>query len=463
MRRKMDNYFKDKLNQPQQAPADAWDNIQARLPKEERKPLIPLWGRIGGIAALALVLVGGAYTLTTNQDPTSSIESGLTNSPISTEQSTNQTNTDSNKENNTHSIQSEINNQSQIASQNARINLSNSVINSNQINSNHSYEYTFTSNNDLNNSFNTGAQPYVQNNPIENIVDVQKKINPKFNWDFISQLAEAKNTIASNENTEQEFLLEPKLENEEKTKVKKNKSIDFNRFSVSGFVSPMALNTFVGSSMLSDEMSDFKTENNITLAYGLKGAYALSQNVKIRTGVSMIGFEQFTRNVPLTSSLSASSLPNSSMTASNINYNSQLRVINAQLESILGTELSQSTIGDMQQQSQYIEIPVEAEVSLFENESIGISATGGGSTWLLSKNKIYVHSDNYTEELGRAKNLSKASFSANAGLKFDLKISEDVQFNVEPHFKYLINTVNNIDKYNPYTVGVNAGVTVNLK
>lgn len=79
------------------------------------------------------------------------------------------------------------------------------------------------------------------------------------------------------------------------------------------------------------------------------------------------------------------------------------------------------------------------------------------------KNKIYAHMNGYTEELGTANNINKTSFSANAGLKFDLKISDGVQLNVEPNFKYLLNPVSNIDKYSPYTVGVNAGVTVKLK
>ncbi|MFA7448416.1 MAG: hypothetical protein WCY77_08270, partial [Weeksellaceae bacterium] len=133
------------------------------------------------------------------------------------------------------------------------------------------------------------------------------------------------------------------------------------------------------------------------------------------------------------------------------------------LQGLSGDELGKPTLGNIQQQSEYIEIPLEAEIAILQTSSIGISATGGGSTWLLSRNKIYVHTEDYTEELGQANNLNKTSFSANAGLKFDMKIMDKVQLNVEPNFKYLVNPVNNIEKYNPYTVGVNAGITVSLK
>src|SRR5690606_41774847 len=80
-----------------------------------------------------------------------------------------------------------------------------------------------------------------------------------------------------------------------------------------------------------------------------------------------------------------------------------------------------------------------------------------------SKNKIYAYTDEISENMGEATNLNKTSFSANAGLKFDLKLTDQIQFNVEPNFKYLMNPVNNIEKFNPYTVGVNAGVTVSFK
>ena len=71
--------------------------------------------------------------------------------------------------------------------------------------------------------------------------------------------------------------------------------------------------------------------------------------------------------------------------------------------------------------------------------------------------------DDYTQELGEANNLNKVSFSANAGLKFDMNLTDNIKLNVEPNFRYLINPVNNIEKYNPYTVGVNAGLSISLK
>jgi len=331
-----------------------------------------------------------------------------------------------------------------------------------------------------NNSLNTENQFNIFD-PIQNETALNSNRDlPEIVWNSVND-DEKNPQISLNQNKAENPFTNPLLEelekenkalialNSKENKKKKSKNDykkkpEFDRFYISGFVSPMALNTFVGSSMLADDMSQYKTENNITLAYGLKGAYALSPRVKIRTGVSVVGFEQITQNVPLSASIENGSAFSVHDARNNVKYHGNLRIENHQATSLAESELNYKTLnGDIQQQSQYIEIPVEAEVSLFQTNSIGISATAGGSTWLLSKNKIFAHTEDYTEELGKAENLNNTSFSANAGLTFDMKISESVNINVEPAFKYLINPVNDIEKYNPYTVGVNAGITVSLK
>src|SRR5690606_17599558 len=180
------------------------------------------------------------------------------------------------------------------------------------------------------------------------------------------------------------------------------------------------------------------TENSVTLAYGIKGAYSLSPTLKLRTGVSVVGLEQITNQVPIAVDITERYELSPVDEFNNVKYNGNIRINNhSPANSLMEMELSgRMGYGSIQQQASYIEIPVEAELSLFQTNSIGISATGGGSTWLLSKNKIYVHIDDYTQELGEASNLNKVSFSANAGLKFDLSLTDNVKLNVEPNFRY---------------------------
>ena len=465
MRNNIDSYFKNKLDEPQSPPAGAWENIQAHRPEKEKKRLLPFWGMMLGIASVALLVSGGGYLLyNANSTPSNPISNSIAIPTI--QKGNNTTNGFTQDEstlpsanpNSMDVISSEILSESSPA-------YANHVFIANSIHSNNNKTFKDThatisnpsnspriAQSDLNeNKENPLNQSVYKNNSID--LEIQKW-NPELSF-FVLNL--------ENTTVKEAHIAAIEKPKESKSHVKMNKKIDFDRFHVSAFASPMALNTFVGSSMLSDEMRDYKTENNITLAYGMKGAYAISPNVKIRTGISKVGFEQVTKNVPLTVSFPSGPIASNLAAQNNINYKSNVRIASSNLQGLSGDELGKPTLGNIQQQSEYIEIPLEAEIAILQTSSIGISATGGGSTWLLSRNKIYVHTEDYTEELGQANNLNKTSFSANAGLKFDMKIMDKVQLNVEPNFKYLINPVNNIEKYNPYTVGVNAGISISLK
>lgn len=451
MKTKLDKYLKEKLEIPQQPPADAWKNIQSQLPESKKnKRVLPFWLRLSGIAATLLLMLGLGYWLGIEQQ--SHLDSpGFA---VQTENSSLENlGTIAN-----HGIQKEEvlpKDENQKHQENI-FNTSNNF--SERINfltvNNYSNQRTndlYASNINLNQQEQNAA--WSLNFPFSDLSWNNLNLNP----------TEILYTSEIKKNKNQNILLTSNQNSKEK---KKKKIIDFNRFHLSAFASPLSFNTFVGSSMLSDEMSQYNTENSITLAYGIKGAYSLNPNLKLRTGISVVGLEQITEKVPLTVNVSGKYEVTGIDDINNIKYKGDIRIdnYNSYLNSLLEMELSgRMGYGNIQQQTRYIEIPLEAELSLFQTNSIGISATGGGSTWLLSKNKIYVHVDNYTQELGEASNLNKVAFSANAGLKFDLNLTDDVKLNVEPNFRYLINPVNNIEKYNPYTVGVNAGVTISIK
>lgn len=477
MKQKLDKYIKENLNSPQQPPKGAWEFIQKRIPKEqEKKRTIPFWARLSGIAAVLLLMIGFGYWLGTYNASDIELNQGIAvnpsnNSVESESQINDNTNSQNSEENVPNYIQSEENilnpnnNPSSIYSTSSEGNkVYSNNYNHSQFDAQNNYSTSNNETHDLN--FNSIAQNATQKfNEFltENLSDLNNSLK-NINLNPITSLNLPNiNDANFDQNPNNELLLV--LDDKPKEEKKKKKKTDFDKFHISGFVSPLAFNTFVGNSMLADEMSQYNTENNVTLAYGVKAAYSVSPTLKIRTGVSMIGLEQITKNVPLEVQVVGATSLASVDKINNITYGGHLRINNNPVAAFVDAELVQqkSGFGNMQQQTSYVEIPVEAELSLFQTNSIGISATGGGSTWVLSKNKIYVHTEDYTEELGKANNLNNVTFSANAGLKFDMNLTENVKLNVEPNFRYLVNPVNNIEKYNPYTVGVNAGVSVSLK
>ncbi len=465
MRRKIDQYFKKGLNVPQEPPTDSWAYIQQHIAQKEKKRIFPFWLKISGIAALFLLMMGGGYIIErgfhkvennqtvvkSSQNHKKSSKDNAAEVPLpETENAV--ISQPSHEPRYSNSLKSDLT---------ANVKGYTGVVMPAEKNEN-KYNSDESSFNFQMNEFNPND---IQKSEQESIIN---EMQPEIAWElpvWDPTAIENLNTENSDEKEKQESLLalNDNSNQKEKSKSFKKKNTDFDQFYIAGFASPMALNTFVGNSMLADEMSQYKTENNITLAYGIKVGYAVSPTVKIRSGVSMIGFEQITKDVPLASNIQGRNLPAVDQ-INNVNYHGNLRIDNSLSASLSDNELNNKAgYGNIQQQSSYVEIPLETEIALFQTSSIGISATAGGSTWLLSKNKIYAHTDDYIEELGKASNLNNVSFSANAGLKFDLNLSESVKINLEPNFKYLINPVNDIKNYNPYTVGVNAGISVSLK
>lgn len=472
MKNKIDRFFKKNLDIPQPPPNGAWEFIQQQIGQKEKKRIFPFWTTLSGIAVVGLLIVGGGFVFDVFEFESNSKTNQNSNAITKQSQELNNNlHPDLNKNNSESNPNWNQNSDFQILNSTTsetiaqKENRQSRILNSNLYENNLTHLNTSTNNyvadfNSIQKESNQNPKIVHQNNHPEwntNLWNPENLILPIEKLEDFSPILKDKELIAvnSNQNKKKKSVPLPK------------KKIDFDRFYISGFVSPMALNSFVGNSMLADEMGKYRTENNVTLSYGVKGAYALSPRIKIRTGVTVTGFEQLTKDVPLAANIeyanAALGSPNKADHV-NIKYHGELRVDNNLVSSNALGELNNKTIeGNLRQQSQYIEIPVEAEIALFKTGSIGISATGGGSTWLLSKNKIYVHTEGYTEELGKADNLNKTSFSANAGMKFDMMIMENVQLNLEPNFKYLINPVNDVENFNPYTVGVNAGVTVSLK
>lgn len=473
MKKKIDSYFRDGLNTPHEPPIGSWENIEFYLNQDNKKRGLVLWKKILGSLALLLLLGGGGYFINENyfsnnessaitnlqENNGNSINTNSSNSPISQK----------NIKGNLSQINNPVDQGTIVNSERNELNVESNKVNNN---SNHNNSYLPEIPNK------TLAKNRMTDNPVLSISNHANNSESSISEQSIDYINYNYPKV-KNLNTEDLFALNlpefdqfslylpatvnpVSLKEKKSQKIKSKKKTEFDKFYISGFVSPTAFNTFVGNSMLADDFSEFKTNNKVTLSYGVKGAYAINKNVKIRTGITKMGLEQITQNVPLATDISA----NPGLTArdekNNINYNGHLRV-NNNPEQYDGEILNRGTIGDMTQISEYLEIPLEAEVALLKTNSIGISVTGGGSTWLLTKNQLIVNTGEQIEELGEANNLRRTSFSANAGVKFDMELTDKVQLNLEPNFKYRINPVTNIERYQPYSVGVNAGITVSLE
>lgn len=207
---------------------------------------------------------------------------------------------------------------------------------------------------------------------------------------------------------------------------------------------------------------------DLNLSYGLSVAYEVSSKLKIRSGIHRVDYGYSTNDVEFSSSLESSAIGqianvNYSATGKNIVVASSASEVEVNTmndliaEEFSGQGLSQN--GAMTQQFGYLEVPVELEYTLVDKK-IGVNLIGGISSLFLVDNSISLSSGELVTEMGEANNVNEINFSTNVGIGLNYKFTKKVQLNIEPVFKYQLNTFSQTDgTFQPFTVGVYSGIS----
>ncbi len=109
----------------------------------------------------------------------------------------------------------------------------------------------------------------------------------------------------------------------------------------------------------------------------------------------------------------------------------------------------------------YIEIPINSKLKLIDKK-MDLSIIGGFSTNILLGNKVFFKQANKKSYIGETENLNTIRYSTNFGFGFGYQIAKNIQFNLEPIFKYSLVPINKnpeISNY-PFTFGLNTGFLV---
>lgn len=207
---------------------------------------------------------------------------------------------------------------------------------------------------------------------------------------------------------------------------------------------------------------------DLNLSYGLSVAYEISNKFKIRSGVHRVDYGYSTNGVEFSSSLESSAIGqianvNYSATAKNIVVASNVAPSGLEaMEELVAQDFSGQGLsqnGTMTQQFGYLEVPVELEYALIDKK-FGVNIIGGISSLFLVDNSISLSAGELTTEMGEANNVNDLNFSTNVGIGLNYKFNSKVQLNVEPVFKYQLNTFSQTDgTFQPFTVGVYSGIS----
>ena len=479
----LEQLFRDKFKDFQETPDPrVWKSIETSLEKKKKKRVVPIWWKIGGVAALLAVLfyVVNPFAGDTELDgikiTETEVQKGIeekgvrkdVQNPSESSGSQAGTNelTDSNSiEQGAEEKATATQNQDSYTTRNA------------------DYQFTqqqdgqLTSNDEVRQPASTQEEEDVLG--VNTLQDSEKAVaaaveEPKEaiagkkgfearnQGEFESK--EEENTVAGTDNiSDKKSILEAiKEQEEEETAVAKNSG---NKWSVAPAVAPIYFNGVGEGSPVHSNFSANSKSGNVNLSYGVNVAYELNNKLSIRTGLHRVNFGYDTNEIVFSSSLNASTNED----IDNINYNDTSRGLVIQSKASPSPADANSTAdfvarspqfeGRMVQQIGYMEVPLELNYALIDKK-FGVTLIGGMSSLFLVDNAVSLESDGLVTEMGEANNVNDINFSTNVGVGLNYKFSDKMQANIEPVFKYQLNTFSNTaGNFRPFSVGVYSGLS----
>jgi len=497
-KKNIDELFRDKLSDFKQTPDNkVWRAIDASLDKRKKRRVIPIWWSLGGIAAAIMVglLIFNPFTdkQTTNEILVDTDNESEKNNDIapntkievlidSVTKSTNAIVEHSIiGENETKKVEDNISNKYQsskkgIESTTKTNNTENvSVIAKSKENDKATSSLTNKALVAENISTKSIKKKNVMGSSNDNLNN-EKSITISDNITAINaglKYLDGDNTFAENTITEEiaedseadkKSIFEEIKDQEE---LKKEKVAN-NRWSAGPNVAPVYFNAIGEGSPVNSIFTPNAKSGNVNMSYGVSVAYAVTKKLTIRSGINKVDYGYDTEDIAFSSSSSLASY-NGQLTSIDYAETSNTLTISSKIvpsDKFSTTNSAQDVTaksatreGYMSQQFGYLELPVELNYALIDKK-FGVNLIGGVSSLFLIDNAVSLTSGDLTTEIGEANNINDLNFSANIGLGLNYNFSQKVRFNVEPIFKYQLNTFSDVNgTFRPYSVGVYSGLT----
>lgn len=442
---KSDELFRKKLEHYSESPPpEVWTRIESSLNKKKGKRVLPLWITVGGVAA---ILVIGLMIL----GPQNNTKQKIQNSISGTEAKSGKTNT------------------ANPGDLDLPVEKSGFVVEENQ--------NTVSNKSGGKTSWKIGGEnyssPVAEKNDtdfnflnIESLANTQKEKQEGKSEQEIERSVESsiKSTeTASSSNSVIESAENPFDENQnlevKSTKIK-------GKWSLGPQVAPVYYGWVGNGSPIAASFAGNSKAGLTNLSYGLTIAYTINPKVSLRSGINRVELGYQTNDVAFTSSFV--SRPSSLIRTINYSENSKNVVVHSTLpnsESVSTGVISDLLVpspereGQMVQQFGYLEVPLEVQFALVQ-KNWGLNLIGGMSSLFLLDNSVSLDAEGNSLEIGQASNMNSLNFSSNIGLGAYYKIHQDVEFTLQPMFKWHLNAFSETaGQFRPYTMGVYSGLS----
>ncbi|NNF18229.1 MAG: outer membrane beta-barrel protein [Flavobacteriaceae bacterium] len=241
---------------------------------------------------------------------------------------------------------------------------------------------------------------------------------------------------------------------------------DSRKWSVGPRVAPVYFNSFGQGSPIHSSFTANSKSGSVNMSYGIAVSYDLSPKLKIRSGLHKVDYGYDTNDV----SFSASPIAGEQTKLDHIVYNRTSRNLVVRSEAVTKEQPSAGLAdvsaqnpgksGRMNQQFAYLEVPMEINYVLSDRK-LGVDIIGGISTLFLTDNSIMLEAEGSQTLVGDVNNINKLNFSTNIGLGFYYRLAPSIQLNIDPVFKYQLNTFSDTaGSFNPYSLGVYSGLNI---
>lgn len=504
-RKNIDRLFQEKFKDFEAHPSDrVWQNIaSAKAQKEERK-VLPIWWRLGGIAAALLLLLAlGNTLLNSNADSTTPLVNTETKdttlskeTPVATDlKEANITPEQSNNPKTqvtTTATQADFD-QNPVATSNTDSNISakgrNPLTTATSVIATTEQEEQ-TSNNGQNQNLRyktpveeTRVKAVQTTSAIAQTPVIEETITAKSGVSEVSQDAKNNTAIDSNQDLSSDRAVAVQNENEQQgqdnekvslidvaEEINRNKTEEdaiastnatqpSDKWRVGAVAAPVYYGDFGGSG-IDPQFKDNSKSGDVNLSYGVQVSYAVSDKIKLRTGVSNVDLSYGTNDISFRPDIAATKLAGVAPNRNGkfLSVSDKVGPQALQQSDFQGGGSSVSN-GSINQQIGYIEVPLEA-VYVLSNKRLGVEVIGGVSTLFVNDNEIAIESDGLRTPIGASSSLNDVSFTTNIGVGLNYKVTEKIDINMEPTLKYQLNAFEaSAGNFKPYYVGLYTGVS----
>lgn len=510
--------FKDFEAQPD---STVWDNIEAKLnEKKKKRRVIPIWWRYAGVAAL-LVLLLTIGTFLFNDDSTQQITPQIVDTEKTDGENTidethqNSSNNDKNNVIASDKIDSETHDVTKATKENNTQPAPNQVdeINKNIVPKEQSSSVANTNKENIRKTFKTSSK---DNNPAiitykdhipktevannensEKTLETKNTVSNKTAGKTITDnsISDKTNTsIASNKaNTDTQDKTSVSIEENAVTKVaenntkeekqsiedaiEQNKSLleeektevaTLNKWSIAPNVAPVYFSSLGKGSTIGADFNENSKSGEVNMSYGINASYAINKRLTVRSGVNRVNLGYNTNDVVVFSSVNASASTKTLHTLSSnvadnmaetatISAGDNVAIMSATAFKSSNIAALETTNTSINQSFGFIEVPLELQYAL-STKRLGINVIGGFSSLFLNNYESTSIVEGQRTRLQEADNINNTSYSANFGLGVNYKVTEKINLNLEPMFKYQINTFKNTSgDFQPFFIGVYTG------